>query len=334
MTAETKLALYSVSLETAAIASLFKGPYFLRITSFLTLHSAACAVSAGPAWRLMPEKYRHPRALSLSLVFALLFTVSIAGFAVLAFFSIYLLHSQKKLEMIKAVLLDQDRLEADVLAMPTRKMGESALKTLSSGTASSPEARMRTVIMLSEITTEMPKHVRLLKETIKSPDDSVRMFSFSMIDAMEKRINDQIHAKLALFRDAPSAQTKAPAARELASLYWEYVYTGLADKEYRDIMTREAENYALLALRHLRQDPMLLALMGRIFLSRRRSEEALNYFQEALAHSSTPDRILPYIAEILYLRRDYAAVRETFRGHSGFSHDPALMPLVQLWTAS
>ncbi|MGD9642147.1 MAG: tetratricopeptide repeat protein [Elusimicrobiales bacterium] len=334
MTAETKLILYSVALETAAIASLFKGPYFLRITSFLTLHAAACAISAGPACGLLPEKYRHPRVLSLSLIFSLLFTVSLAGFAGLAFFTVYLMRSQKNLGLVKAALLNQDRLDSGTLSMPGRGMGEGAIKALCTGAASSPQARMRTVMMISEISSEIPKHVRLLKESIKSPDDSVRMFSFSMVDSMEKRLNDQIHSKLALFRDAHSAGEKAPAARELASLYWEYVYTGLADKEYRDIMTREAENYALLAMLHLREDPMLLSLMGRICLSRRRYDDALKYFREAMSHCRNPDRFRPYIAEILYIRRDYAAVRETFRGHSGFTHDPALVPIVQLWTAS
>ncbi len=202
MTADAKLTLYSFSLEAAAIASLFKGPYFMRVSTFLTLHSAACFISAAPVWRLMPERYRHPRARSLALVFALLFTVSIAGFAALVFINAYLLRKQKKLDLIKAEVVSQDRLSPDALAMPTVKMGEGALRALSSGNFTSQESRMRTVMMLNEITAEMPKHVSLLKESIRSQDDSVRMFSFGMIDSMEKRINDQIHSKLEQFRDA------------------------------------------------------------------------------------------------------------------------------------
>lgn len=334
MTAESKLVLYAVSLETAAFGALLKGPYFLRISSFLTLHAAASAIAAGPVWRLMPQKYRHPRALALSLVFALLFTVSIVGFAALVLFNIYLLRAQKNVPIIKAELLDQDRIESDILSMPKRNMGEAALRAVTGNESASPELRMRTVMVLSDITTEIPKHMGLLKESIKSTDDSVRMFSFSMVDAMEKRLNDQIHSKLAVFRDAPSAAEKAPAARELASLYWEYVYTGLADGDYREIMTREAENYAVIALRHLREDPMLLSLMGKIRLARGRNDEALNYFREAMSHCPNPDRFLPYIAEIQYRRGQYAAVRETFAGHSGFTNDPALRPIVELWTGT
>ena len=155
-----------------------------------------------------------------------------------------------------------------------------------------------------------------------------------MVDGMEKRLNDQIHAKLAVFREAPTAAEKAPAARELASLYWEYVYTGLTDQEYSQLMTREAENYAVIALRHLREDPMLLALMGRISLARGRHDQALKYFHEAMAHCRNPDRFLPYVAEIHYGLGHYAAVRDTFTGHSGFTHDPALRPLVELWTGT
>jgi len=333
MTAESKLAFYSIALEAAAVAALFKGPYFLRISTFLTLHAAACAVSAGPAWRLLPERYRHPRTLSLTLIFSLLFTVSIAGFAAIAFMNAYLLRYQKKLELLKAELLDQDRLESDVLAMPSRSLGEGAVRTLANSQDASTAARLRTVIMLSEISAEIPRHIRLLKESVKSPDDSVRMFSFSMIDAMEKRLNDQIHAKLGAFRLETDEKEKAAAARELASLYWEYVYTGLADKEYRELMVREAENYATLALRSMKEDPMLQSLLGRIALSRGRNEEALAHFKAAMAHCRNPDRFLPYIAEIHYLKRDFRAVREVFAGHSGFTHDPALVPLVALWTA-
>jgi len=180
----------------------------------------------------------------------------------------------------------------------------------------------------------MPKHVRLLKESVRSPDDSVRMFSFGMVDAMEKRINDQIHSRLVQFRAAATEDGKAAAARELAALYWEYVYTGLADKEYRVIMMREAGNYAELALRRMKDDPVLLSLLGRIALSGRRYDDALRYFQDAMARSPNPDKLLPYIAEIYYIRRDYASVRKVFAEHSGFTHDPTLAPLVSLWTGA
>ncbi|OGS17211.1 MAG: hypothetical protein A2234_03780 [Elusimicrobia bacterium RIFOXYA2_FULL_58_8] len=330
MTQEFKLLMYAAGFEAAAFGVLLKGHYFLEVSSFLTLHAAASALASLPAWRLLPERYRKPKIGGLAFVFTVIFSVSAIGYLLLMYINTVLLRTQKPVRVVKAAFVDPEGVEPDMIAMPVRRMGEAGVREISENSAISREAKLRVVLLLSEITAELPRHMRLLKSGIKSPDDEVRMFSFSIIDAMEKRLSNHIHAKLEEFKTG-IPEKEIPAAKELSALYWEYVYIGLVDEDYRAIMLKESENYARIALKFLPEDPAVLAMMGKISLAKKDRASALDYFERACARSTNPSRFAPYIAESFYLKREFNKVKETLADHDAFKFDPLMRPVAELW---
>jgi tetratricopeptide (TPR) repeat protein len=330
MTPEAKLLLYAAGFETAAFGVLLSGQYFVEVSAFLALHAAASALASLPAWRLLPEKYRHPRLGGLAFVFAVIFSVSAAGYLLLFYINTVLLRTQKPIKTIKASFVNAEDIEPDMIALPVRRMGEAAIMEIGGNASINREAKLKAVLLLSEITAGLPRNLRLLKSGIKSADDEVRMFSFSILDAMEKKLSNHIHAKLEEFKTG-LPDKEIPAARELSSLYWEYVYIGLVDEDYRAIMLKESENYARIALKFLPDDPAVLAMMGKISLAKKDRASALGYFERARARCTNPARFAPYIAEAFYLKREFGRVKETLADHDAFKFDPLMSPVAELW---
>ncbi len=330
MTAETKLLAYAAGLEAAAFGSLLAGSYFVQLSAFLLFHSGASALAALPAWRLLPEKYRRPRLATMAFVFMVVFSVSAVGYLLLLWLNAVLLRRQQERRVVRASFLDTEALQSDLVAMPVRRMGEAAVQAIGGNEAVSRDMRMRAVLLLSEMSVEMPGSMHLLKSGVRSQDDEVRMFSFSVIDSLEKRITGKIHERLQDFKNG-DGDKQGRAARELAALYWEYVHLGIVDEDFCRIMMRESENYARIAQKHLPEDPELLMILGKIALSRGNRDEALDCFTRGREKCSNPARFAAYLAEAYYDEKKYREAGAVMRAYPAYKFDPLMSPVAALW---
>ena len=78
------------------------------------------------------------------------------------------------------------------------------------------------------------------------------------------------------------------------------------------LLNRQADAHASYALRLRPLDGALWRLRGRLAFETHRLDEAETMLQKAIVCGFPRMRVAPYLAEIAYLRRDYAAVRRCF----------------------
>ena len=132
-------------------------------------------------------------------------------------------------------------------------------------------------------------------------------------------------------KTASGKELRQTGMHRLAELYWELVYTGLAQGDLRDHALRQALSYANDALLTAPLDTGLWFLKGRILNEMKRHDDAYQIFGMAIAHGFPESRALPYIAEIAFNRRDYRTVRDLLSRISILQVTPRMKGAIRYW---
>ncbi|MGU7775008.1 tetratricopeptide repeat protein [Burkholderia sp. MR1-5-21] len=149
----------------------------------------------------------------------------------------------------------------------------------------------------------------ILHALLNDPADDVRLLAYGMLDKSEKRVTQQIGIERAKLTRRLSDDERCRVDKTLAELYGELVYARLVDGDvYRNAL-EQADAHAARALHHQPADGALWRLRGRLAFETDRLGDAEAMLKKAIACGFPRMRVLPYLAEIAYLRRDYAAVR-------------------------
>lgn len=171
----------------------------------------------------------------------------------------------------------------------------------------------------------------LLHALLNDPVDDIRLLAYGMLDKCEKRVMRQISAERSKLARPLSSDERYQVDKTLAELYWELIYARLVDGDIYAHALEEADSHAAHALRHYPGDGALWRLRGRLAFEARRLDEAEAMLFKAIDCGFPRMRVLPYLAEIAYLRRDYAAVQR-------YLDDPppvlshALAPVAAYWS--
>ncbi|PCE21609.1 hypothetical protein [Burkholderia ubonensis] len=149
----------------------------------------------------------------------------------------------------------------------------------------------------------------ILHALLNDPADDVRLLAYGMLDKSEKRVTQQIVVERARLARRLSDDERYRVDKTLAELYCELVYARLVEGDvYRNAL-EQGDAHAVCALRHQPLDGALWRLRGRLAFETGRLDDADAMLKKAIDCGFPRVRVLPYLAEIAYLRHDYAAVR-------------------------
>ncbi len=318
----------SLVCEAFAIYILVQGEIELYVEVFLAFHLFASLSIAFCIWFFLPEKYKYPTKFSVALLALFNFVAPI--FALLAFMVyIYIWRSFKESVELDYEKVGYSELFEERISLHKRRFGESSLNMLAKRESAPVDLRLKAFTLLKELQT--PKSIGLIKEGLKDKNDEIRLYSFSVVDSLEKELNGKIHEVLNRYKDEKSDKMKAHYAAQLAKLYWEYIYTGISDLELRKYLCDKVEFYAKKAVRKYNKDPDLFVLMGKVELKRGDIEKAKIYFQKAVENGASEYRALPFLAEIYYYSGEFGKVKEIFSKQTHLKLDPYLYPIASLW---
>jgi len=215
-----------------------------------------------------------------------------------------------------------------------------------------------------------PVNLQIVRETLKSTDDEIRMFGYAVINKAEKTLNQKINKHLEIIHNqVQKGENKdnakvAISSKELAFLYWEMVYTELSHDSLKNNFLNQSIIYIELSKDYYndkideycaggnckeyisdrekielqeayRATSSLYMLMGRIHLLRGNHEAAKAEFtvaQELLPNNDS--FILPYLAEVYYLTGKYDIVKSLLNRTEGLELNATLHPIVEQWKMS
>lgn len=324
-----KLAAAALSLETTGLlsASLTEGSDWTLLV-FLLQHAGASMLLALFVWRFLPEKYRRPRLPVLALLFNLSFFIPVLGL----------------LGMLAAVLLSAYRQRAAVaqpfarltlpefvlsLREPDTKFSQGGIKSRLAQSSIATPQRLQALLALQGMPARLSSP--MLQGMLGDASDDIRLVAYGLLDSREKKINAQIHRELVKLKTASSKDVRLIGMRHLAELYWELVYAGLAQGDLRTHALRQALSYTEDALLLAPLDTGLWFLKGRILHEMKRYDDAYQIFGLAIAHGLPESRVLPYIVEIAFNRRDYRTVRDLLSRISISQVTPRMKGAIRFW---
>lgn len=172
----------------------------------------------------------------------------------------------------------------------------------------------------------------ILHAMLNDPVDDIRLLAYGMLDKLEKALTHRIllerHKRGSPLSDDESFRID----KTLAELYSELVYARLVEGDiYRNAL-EEAACHAASALRTRPGDAALWRLRGRLAFEMGRFDEAETMLAKAIDCGFPRKRILPYLAELAYLRGDYAEVRSLLNEMKA-TPPPLLDAVVAYWMA-
>ncbi len=254
----------------------------------------------------------------------------IVGYLMTAWIVYYLLRVKydKQLQNIHSINMIEFENEFPEI---NRVFGEASMDKLLSSEEDTNNSSLKMKALVSLADNTGKSDVILIKNRLSDKNDEIRLYSFAIIDKLQRGINAQIHEKMQLFEEDKDPVTKAKRAEELAYLYWDLIYYELADSDLKKFIIQEVKKYALIALEFNPENEKINVLLGKTYLTQNEVDTAQEYFTKAIKYGINMDFIIPYLAEIYYTKKDYAKVKELLSTAKGLHVNAVLYPLMVQW---
>lgn len=298
----------------------------------LIVQALAALVAAYGLASVLPMRYRLPRAGLLAALWVLNFAVPIGGLlGPIGAMAIAAVLPRPRAELPVA-LVDEPEFAANLMGTVSYGRGarlKAELQNAEAGTS----FRMTALLAMQS----MPARTvsPLLQGMLADPLDDIRLLAYGILDNREKGLTQRIlveRPKLdpRLHSELSDAQ-RAEANRTLAQLYSELIYENLVTGDVYRNAAAQADAYAAAALGHEPNDAALWRLRGRLAIARLDLDGADTMLQRAIDCGFPRDRMLPWLAEAAWLRRDFARVRALLGEMDSRATTPTLSAVLDFW---
>ena len=157
----------------------------------------------------------------------------------------------KKVENTNILNLDEFGME---YLKVERMFGEGSMSDLMT---SEYAPKSKKLMALSSLSANLsPANLKIIKNTLFSTDDEIRMFGYAIINKAEQKLSAKMNTHLEIFNEEDEKEEDDPdldferrayAAKELGFLYWEMVYIELAHDSLKDNFLDEVIRYTTIA---------------------------------------------------------------------------------------
>jgi polysaccharide biosynthesis protein PelE len=304
-------------------------PY--NLLGFLAVHGVACLCLAAFVTAALPRDLRRPPPAVIMLLFAFSFFIPVLGL-IGQVVAVLVAHFLPR----AIVELPYGEIPPIEFEFPPREIRERT-RYGTGGLASrlrelqvAKDARFKSLLALQG----MPARIAnpLLQNVLGDPTDEMRLVAYGILDNQEKRINQHVYDEMQRLGRTTRPELRLISLRRLAELYWELVYGRLVGGDVREHALAETDRYLREAMRLAPDDAGLWFLMGKMLLYKR-DPAAEAAFHRALANGLDDSRVLGYLGQIAFERRDYTEVRRILSGLARKQYAPRLKAVVQYWSA-
>jgi hypothetical protein len=294
---------------------------------------AALLISLGIA-RAMPLRYRSPRKGLFAALWFLNFAVPLGGIVCTLGALAIGARLPRPPAKLPVTYVEEPEFAANLIGNVSYGRGarlKAELQNADAGTA----FRMTALLAMQS----MPARTvsPLLQGMLADPLDDIRLLAYGILDNREKVLTQQIlveRPKLdAKLHPNLGDADRRRANKALAELYSELIYEHLVTGDVYRNAADQADGFAAAALALDPDDASLWRLRGRLALDRGELEAADTMLQRAIDCGFPRERMLPYLAEDAYLRRDFARVRRLLGEMDRRASSSTLSAVLAFWQA-
>ena len=286
---------------------------------------------------LASHRLREHRLALLGLVALVSFTIPIAGAVgcLVATFALYRYRNQDAFTRFPSVTLP----EFDQYQSSSNSCRPLGLKTFLSNQSVPTPSRMRAMVALSNVSGRLASP--MLRTALSDSNDDLRLLAYSMLDNKEQKISQAIHdAQQSLERahqnegSSPLGPQGIQASWALSDLYWEMIYQGIAQSDVREHAIAQSLHYCLAVLQEQPDNALLTLRKGRLMQLRKDYKQAQDAYEAALEQGLPAARVVPYLAEIYFLQRDFSKTQRLMQMLDYTQAPPSLRPSMKYWSAA
>jgi len=203
-------------------------------------------------FRLFFKISLHKNNTKMSFFFLFLFNIAIPvlGYPLSIWTAWYLCNVTYDKKVAKTNILNLDEFGHSFLKIE-RIFGEGSLIDLMTSDYAPKSKKLKALSALSTRTS--PENLRVIRQTLTSKDDEIRMFGYAILNKAEKALSIKINKNLEIFNEEDNKEIdidfsrRAAAAKELAALYWEMVYTELSHESLKESFLKDVSRYIQIA---------------------------------------------------------------------------------------
>ncbi len=298
--------------------------------------------------RLLFYASLHKNNVKSAFLYFLVFNLSmpLLGYIASFWFAWQLVHVKYEKKTVKSNVLNLDEFSISFLEVK-RIFGESSFNELIRSQDAPTQKKIYALTILAENLS--PANLHIIKQTLTSKDDEVRLFGYTIINKAEKKLANRINTQLELFKNAKSKEETASAAYELAFLYWEMLYSELSDEILSEEFMQQVEHYLEIAIplytqfveqetdeekldRLLFKLAKLHQLYGRYYLRLKEYENAITELTIAQQlNEENATMVLPYTAEAYFYLGKYHVVSSILNQLSLLEINQTIHPIIEQW---
>ncbi len=264
--------------------------------------------------------------------FFFVFNISLplVGYILTFLIGYYLAHVRYETVLNKISYIDMSEFEKEFPKVE-RIFGEGSMERILKDDLSLGSYKMKALVSLSE---SMDKEkVRLIKSCLSDKNDEIRLYSFALIDTMERTINGKIYEKAQAFTEVAEETQKIEIAESLVYLYWDLVYYELSDENLQAFVLAEVERYATMVLSHYPHHVKINLIQGQTLMMAKKYLEAEMCFATILSDGYARSHVAPFLARIRFENHDFLETRDFILNEGKMLYyDATYHPLYMQWS--
>jgi vacuolar-type H+-ATPase subunit D/Vma8 len=168
-----------------------------------------------------------------------------------------------------------------------------------------------------------------IQHFLADSSDETRLYAFALISTFEKKLNSQIKELQEKISYSHSDENKERYNFELAVVYWQFIFHGVAGEQLTGFYTQKIENI----LKDIKENASAFILLGKIQIFNHEYDRAESYFNQAMELGVAQESISTFLAEIKYGQKKYNEISQYILPEE-FDIDLRLKPLISVWRGS
>ena len=324
--------IFMIVAEILAVGFLFlPGPFGALMIPFLIIHFGASILTILWVKASIPKAVLYQKRGNFYYLCVYCLMLPVIGTIIMVLRSEKMLSIDFLADLGKIKVVPQPYFESETIFAPT-KFGEGGAISRLRSTKMSATKRIGALLAID--TCENRQRNKVIRDTLFDNEDEVRLLAFGLLEKQEKQITQQIRETKKRLDKEKNEYNRALNQKELAFCYWELVYQGLALDDLRNFAINMATELASDALKVLNDDIGLHLLFTKIYLATQDYSKAKEALEQTQALDAPYSKILPYLAELAYYKRDFNTLRSYLATDPDLLEIPTIGPVYQFWCSA
>jgi len=297
---------------------------------YLYIHIALSAIIAIISSLILKDRFKYNFILLLISIFIINFCLPIVGYIATLLLSPIITYTYKKKYLHQIKHFNKDEFLSNPYPKVKRVFGEGAVVSLVTDPNNHSPNKMKSLVFMSQHP-NIQTH-KLIRELLSDKDNEIRLYSFSILNSKEQQLNDQINNLLKQIKLSKNKEEKSNLKEEVAQNYWEFINQGLTEPKNIPIIVERIKHFAQKALKNSKNKAPILLILAKSYFAIKDYSKALDFFNEALKAGIPKIKVLPYLAEIAYEKRDFIEVKRLMQELKIKETHSSIIPIKNIWS--